>query len=188
MADFGVKLQAVNGARAVACGGHRASVGRGQGHEIALHRFYLIAVTHPHGCFARHTGEKSVGVGDAADGRAELAVIGRQHFAAEQVANQMHTIANAQHGDAEVEQAWIAVRCVRSINAGGTAGENQTARLQLGDALGRDVVADDLTEDVQLADAPSDELAVLRAEVENQNAFAFGRMGHRGHHYWKKDS
>ena len=36
-----------------------------------------------------------------------------------------------------------------------------------------DVVADDLAEDVQLADAPGDELAVLRAEVEDQDAFTF---------------
>ena len=38
-------------------------------------------------------------------------------------------------------------------------------------ALGRQVVADDLAEDVLLAHAPGDELAVLRAEVEDQDEF-----------------
>ena len=42
-------------------------------------------------------------------------------------------------------------------------------RLQLGDALGGQVVADDLAEDVLLAHAAGDELAVLRAEVEDED-------------------
>ena len=52
-------------------------------------------------------------------------------------------------------------------------------RVQLLDALGREVVADDLAEDVLLAHAPGDELAVLRAEVEDQDEFAVRRRCHR---------
>ena len=41
---------------------------------------------------------------------------------------------------------------------------------------GRQIVAHDLTEDVLLAHAPGDELAVLRAEVEDEDAFTFRRL------------
>src|SRR5262249_50082776 len=61
------------------------------------------------------------------------------------------------------------------VDAGGAAGENQAARLQLGDALGRKIVADQLAEDVQLAHPASDELGVLRAEIQDQDALALGR-------------
>ena len=62
-----------------------------------------------------------------------------------------------------------------SVDAGRAAGEDDAARLQLGDARGRQVVAHDLAEDVLFADAAGDELAVLRAEVEDQDAFTFGQ-------------
>ena len=39
--------------------------------------------------------------------------------------------------------------------------------------VGGDVVADDLAEDVLLAHPPGDELAVLRAEVEDQDEFVW---------------
>ena len=72
----------------------------------------------------------------------------------------------------------IAARRAGVVDAGRAAGEDEAARLQLGDALGRQVVAHDLAEDVLLADAPGDELAVLRAEVEDQDAFTFGTCCH----------
>jgi hypothetical protein len=91
---------------------------------------------------------------------------------------QLHAVADAQHGDVEIEQVRIAARGAGSIDAGRAAGENQAARFQLGHALRRDVVADDLTKDVQLADAAGDELAVLRAEIKDEDAFAFGSCCH----------
>ena len=69
----------------------------------------------------------------------------------------------------------IAVRGAGVVDAGRAAGEDEAARLQLGDARGRQVVAHDLAEDVLLAHPPGDQLAVLRAEVEDQDAFRFGR-------------
>ena len=65
----------------------------------------------------------------------------------------------------------VAVRSAGVVDAGRPAGEDQAARLQFGDAGGRQVVAHDLAEDVLLAHPPGDELAVLRAEVEDENEF-----------------
>src|SRR5205823_3173422 len=64
------------------------------------------------------------------------------------------------------------------IDARRTAGENDAARLHFTHALRRDVIAHDLAEDVVLAHPSSDELAVLRAEVEDQDAF---RVRHGTH-------
>ncbi len=47
--------------------------------------------------------------------------------------------------------------------------------MQLGDARCRQIMADELAEDVLLAAPPGDELAVLSAEVEDQDAFIFGQ-------------
>ena len=44
VADFGMELQAVNRLALVANGGHGASVGGGQGHEIAVGHLHLVAV------------------------------------------------------------------------------------------------------------------------------------------------
>src|SRR5262249_23099976 len=79
------------------------------------------------------------------------------------------------HGDAEVEQARVAVRGVGLVDAGGPAGKDDAAWLQLSYARGGQGVANDLAEDILFAHPPGGELAVMRAEVEDEDAFAFGR-------------
>ncbi len=94
----------------MADGGDRTGLRCGQRHEIAVDRLHLIAVAHPDDGFGRHAGEQAVGVVDAADGPAELAAGGRLHLAAEQVTGQLHAVADAEHGDAEVEELRVAAR------------------------------------------------------------------------------
>src|SRR5690349_13637814 len=98
---------------------------------------------------------------------AELPARGRQHLAAEQVASQVQTVADAEHRDAEVEDLGIAQGSAGGVDAGGASGEDQAAWLQLRDARGGEVMADQLAEDVLFADPARDELGVLRAEVED---------------------
>ncbi len=57
------------------------------------------------------------------------------------------------------------------VHARRAAGEDQALGREFADALGRDVVPDDLAVDVVLAHAAGDQLGVLRAEVENQHLF-----------------
>src|SRR5439155_19121820 len=97
---------------------------------------------------------------------AEFTTGARFDFAAQDLTSQLHTVANSQCRDAEIKDGWIALGSTRLIHAGRAAGEDQTARAQLGDARGRQVVADDLAEDVLLAHPPGNQLAVLGAEIE----------------------
>ena len=73
------------------------------GDEIAVDGGHLIAVAHPDDGFRRHAGEQAVGLVDAADGPAELAARRRLDLAAEQVAGELHAVADAEDGDAEIE-------------------------------------------------------------------------------------
>ena len=50
---------------------------------------------------------------------------------------------------------------------------------QRADPLGGDVVADDLTVDVLLANPPRDQLGILRAEVEDNDSFGLLGAGGR---------
>src|SRR5207244_3244656 len=87
--------------------------------------------------------------------------------------------ADAQDRNIEVKQFRIAARSARLIDARRASGKNDARWLQGADALRRQVVADDLAKDIQLAHAPGDQLAVLRAEIEDQDAFSF-----RQRHHW----
>src|SRR5262249_5286265 len=66
----------------------------------------------------------------------------------------------------------------RFINAGRAAREDQAARPQLRDPRRRQIMADELAEDILLAHPPGNELAVLGAEVEDQDPFIFGQWRH----------
>src|SRR5262249_48390232 len=139
---------------------------------------HLVAVTHPDDGLVRHSREQAVGLLDADVSAAEFTALARLDLAAEQVAGQLHAVADAKHRDAEVEDSGVALRGARLVDARGAAGEEQAARPQLGDAGGRQVGAHDLAEDILLADAPGDQLAVLRAEVEDQDPFTFREWCH----------
>ena len=52
---------------------------------------------------------------------AELTVLGRDDFCAEDGATELHTVADAEDGDAEVENLLVAFDCVFVIDACGAA-------------------------------------------------------------------
>jgi len=104
---------------------------------------------------------------DAADGPAELTARRRLDLAAKLMTGQLHSVTDAEDWYAEIKQFRIAQGCAGGVDAGRAAGEDEAVRLQHGHARGRQVVAHDLAEDVLFADAAGDELAVLRAEVED---------------------
>ena len=95
--------------------------------EVAGDRVDLIAVAHPHFGVARHAGEQDVGVAafiDRAMGPAVLADLVALHAAAECLAHQLHSVADAEHGNAEVENRRIALRCAVGVHARRSAGED----------------------------------------------------------------
>ena len=92
------------------------------------------------------------------------------HAAAERLAHELHAVADAEHGDAEIENRRIALRRAVGINARRAAGKDEPFRRELANARGRDIVPHDLAVHVLLAHAARDELGVLRAEVEHEHA------------------
>ena len=92
-------------------------------------------------------------------------------LAAEKLGEQLHAVADAEHGHAERENIFVRQRRVRGINAGRAAGQNDSARLQRGDFHRRRVVAQDDRIHVALADAARDDLRVLRPKIQNDDLF-----------------
>src|SRR5262245_23743117 len=179
VADFRMELQPINGSRAMANRGDRARVRGGQREEVLAHRVDLIAVAHPGNRFAGNAGEQAVGFLNADMRTSKLAAARRLHLAAERLAGELHAVADAEHGNAEVEDRRVELRRPRLVDAGRSTGENKAAWCQLADTRRRYVVTHDLAKDILLAHAPSDELAVLRAEVDDENTLV-RRRRHEG--------
>ncbi len=132
-------------------------------------------MAHPHLRGLRDAGEQRVIRRHGAGGPAVLPRVCLPHAPTEHLASQLHAIADAEHGDAEREQRRIAAGRVRLVDARRAPGQDDSLRCELPDAVRRDVVADDFAVDVLLADAASDQLRVLGAEVENEHALGLLR-------------
>ena len=78
-------------------------------------------------------------------------------------------VAEAEHRQVELVDSGIDLGGILGINASRATGENERICTQLFDLSGRDVAGDDLRVNVEVAHATSDELAVLRTKVKNQN-------------------
>ncbi len=172
--DFGVELHTDEGALAGAgadCG-VRAGGGGGDDFEIGFVQFrHLIAVTHPDGGVTGHTVEEAA-AGGAAGGdidlsAAELAMTAATDGGPEHLTGQLHAVADAQDGDTEIKDGGVDLRRALVIDAGGAAGEDDAAGVQLGDLGGGHAGRDEHGKDAALADTPGDELGGLAAEVHD---------------------
>src|SRR5690606_20062521 len=105
-----------------------------------------------------------------ADARvAVLTLVRRLDLAAEQMAEELHAVADAEHRHAELEDLRIDRGRPFLEHARRTAGEDDGGRREGLDGLGIHRARMDLAIDTQLADSPGDELGVLAAEVEDEN-------------------
>ena len=176
--DFGMELHGVEAPRFIDHGGERRVGALRHRGESRRQRLDAVAVAHPHvehGAALRVLAieqpvEQLVGR-DAGDfGVAELTVIAGQHLAAELLRHGLHAVADAEHGHAELEHR---LRCARRFLVGdrfGTTREDDALRLPLADVVVADVPGQDFAVDAELAHAARDELGVLGAEVEDQDA------------------
>ena len=175
MAHLGMELQAEDRQAAMPDRGDRAGRRLGQRHKQPGRVLDLIAMTHPHDGFFRARSANSPALcSDLALGPAKLPAAARRHLAAEQMAHQLHAVTDAEDGNAELKDGRVDGRGVFFVDAGRAAGEDDAGGLQFAHALGRDVVPDDLAEDVLLAHPAGDQLTVLRAEIEDENTFLLG--------------
>ena len=125
-----MKLQAVDRPAEVPHRGDRAGVGRGQGDEIAADgiapgrrgssRRSSPARRPRTGRCSRESG--TIARPNSRDRR-------RLHLAAEHLAGELHPVADAEDRNAEIEDAGIALRRTRLVDAGRPAGEDDAARL-----------------------------------------------------------
>ena len=174
-----MKLEPEEGERLVLHRGDRAGRGHGQGDEVGAGVVNLVAVAHPDDGLVGHAVEEGLGgIEDPAFRPAELASRGGAlHLPAQGLGRQLHAVADAQHGNAHLEERRVAVRGAGLVDAARPAGEDQGQGVQLADPLRRDVVPDDPREGVPLADPPGDELDVLGSEVKDQDGSRRGIDG-----------
>ena len=174
--DFGVKLDAVEGARVVGDAGEGGVWGGGDGVEGGREARELVAVGHPDGVDGgggAHVGEER---GDGAGGAgregelgvAVLAFFAREDVLAEVPGNLLQPVADAEDGDGEVEDGGVDVRGGGLVDGVGPAGEDDAfggpgevrELLRAGQHLGVDI---------QVAESTGDEVRVLGAEVQHED-------------------
>ena len=100
--------------------------------------------------------------------------------AAQLVRHQLLPITDAEHGHAQLVDARIDARRAFGIHARGPAREHDAARRERADLRERPVRRLDLAVDALLADAARDQLAVLGAEIEDQDSVGVEVGGHWG--------
>jgi hypothetical protein len=79
----------------------------------------------------------------------------------------LHAVADAEDGEAGFENVLRDVGRVRFVDGARTAGEDEAFGADGHDLIARRVPREELAVDMRLADAASDELGVLGAEVED---------------------
>ena len=106
--------------------------------------------------------------------RAVLGVIEFYEFRADMTRNQLHAVANAQQRQATAQNLRVEVGRAVYQRALGTTRENDCDGIARRKLRPRDVVGHDLAINAELARTTRNELAILRAEIEDED-----RGGHR---------
>src|SRR5438132_12550523 len=85
------------------------------------------------------------------------------------------TITDSENQDSQVKDLWINLGRTVFVNAGRSARQNDAVWLFVRNGVGRSIKADNLRINLQLTDAPTDDLGVLRTEIEDENFRVFCR-------------
>ena len=138
--------------------GHGAHVGRGRHREARRRLGYGVAVAHPHrlldGRLAVQQGRPLVAPRQRRG--SVLALLGVAHGAAQRDGHNLLAVAEAQHGNAQLEDARIDGRRVLGVHAGRPARQDDGRGRELAHLLGGDVARDDFRVHVQIAHAAGD--------------------------------
>ena len=136
---------------------------------------HRVAVAHPHGLLGREVVEE-LGVVRLELGLAELGCARALDGAAEVARHELHAVTDAERRDPEREDLRVELRRAVRVDRCRAAGEDQRSGVARGDLRGRQPVPDELRVDARLAHTPRDQLAVLPAEVDDEDG-AFFRCG-----------
>ena len=165
---LGVELHAVQVLLGAAHSGVPAAVSMSDGTETRGQLLHLHAVAHPAHGGLRHVLEQGGDVVGQLD-LAVLAGLGLAALTAQQVHHQLLAVADAQHGDAHLEQGLVHHGGVGLEHGGRAAGEDKGVRRKGADLLHGGAEGLDLAVHAALADAAGHQQVVLAAEVQNQN-------------------
>lgn len=175
--DFRVELDAVEALFVVGHGGDGAAFRGGGDHEAFRDAADAVAVAHPDveeflaALFVIDDAvEQTVafGLGDA--GVAEFVFFTGDHGAAQLLGHGLHAVADAQHRHALLERRLRGPRGLGGGDGFRAAGEDDALGVELGDVFGGGVEGADFAVDADFAYTAGDQLGVLGAEVEDQDA------------------
>ena len=190
--DLGMELQPVNLAVDVGHGGERRIRRRADRRETFRQAFDAIAVAHPYLETRAEIREQRIAARQIHLGVAVLAMIGSRDRAAELRRERLHAVADAEHGCAGRNQRIADLRRALLAYRLGATRQDDALRRKRRDRFGGRIVRQDLAVNADLTDAPCDQLRVLPAEVDDENAFGVAGLlafytGVGGvRHYWER--
>ena len=166
--DLWVELDAVDGLGLVDDTAVRGVVGGGDGLEAVWEAVELVAVGHPDGGVVDALEERAGLVEDVEGGGAVLALLTAADLAAVDPGELLHTVADTEDRNVQVEHGWVDVGGVVGVHRVWATGENDTLGLpgELSDLLG---AWEHLSVDVELSESSGDEVGVLGTEVQHQD-------------------
>lgn len=165
---LGVVLDAGHALLGALEGGHRrASGGRGGG-EAPRGLGHGVAVAHPDLVGVLEALVQHAGV-DGEVGAAVLAAARGGDGAAELLRHDLEAVADAEDGQAQLQDLRVRGGRTVSVDGGGPAGEDEGSGVLLAHLVGGDGVGHDLGVDAGLAHATRDELRVLGTEVHDED-------------------
>ena len=174
MAHFGVELDAIDLPLFVGDRGGRAVLAPGYGLEARRHFSEIISVTHPHDAPLGQASEERAGRVELHVGHAVFARgigLGRHHFTAQMVGDELAAVADAKDRKAQVKDAFCGMIGAFFIDALRAAGENDAVWFKVFDGFETHRIGMHLAVDVMLTDAPRDQLVILPAEIQDQDFF-----------------
>ena len=170
---LGMKLHRPHLARGIFDGGNRVGSFRRQP-ETRRQFFGRVAMRHPdREQFGQSLKKLRVGFLDLDFGVAILALSGGTHFAAERVHHELQSVADAEHGDAKIEDSLVGQRRVFVVHRRRPARKNDPHRRVAANLFQAGVERQNDREDFLFADAARDQLRILRAKVEDNDGLGF---------------
>src|SRR6185312_5091491 len=175
MCDFGMKLQAVESPLRILYRRERRAAGLRSDTKSIRQRCYFVTMAIPYIDLRSQTVKKLRPVSYIQYPGAVLAASSVADLTAEMMRHLHQAITNSQDRNSQGKNLWVNLGRAVFVNAGRPTGKNDPVWLFPGNCVGRGIEADDLRINLQLANAPTDDLGVLRTEIEDENFGMFRR-------------
>ena len=171
--DFRVVLHRVNTLGLILHGSHGALFSGGCDFKALGQRINAVRMAHPDDALGGYVLEQlGAGLLKVQLDFAVLGGLGGDDGAAGHPGGELAAVANAQNGNAQLQNLRVIVGRGQIIDAIGAAGKDNALIAPVLDFLGGDrIVLFDLRIDVEIPDTAGDQLVILSAKVQNQNFF-----------------